>query len=153
MTTVEEQLEKFLVSTPLAVTPEVGNLMLGAISRIAELKARRDVLLESNNHYLQRARDAEEEVRVMLQAITDPENQPSQWGTVLAPVYDLALHRARVAEIMFPEATLQNSYGSLRDYDAMVVYRDPKDGKIWVRGKSEFWDGRFVEVGHGEDEG
>lgn len=42
------------------------------------------------------------------------------------------------------EATLQTST-PLEDMRLMVVYR-ADDGKLWVRPKSEFEDGRFVDV-------
>lgn len=44
------------------------------------------------------------------------------------------------------EATMQDSYHGVRDHDTMVVYRSLEDGRLWVRAKSEFEDGRFVEV-------
>lgn len=37
----------------------------------------------------------------------------------------------------------------LTEGDKLVVYRDPKTGKLWCRFPDEFADGRFEEVGHG----
>lgn len=34
----------------------------------------------------------------------------------------------------------------IADYDAVMIYRDPYSGHLWVRPVAEFNDGRFVEV-------
>lgn len=36
--------------------------------------------------------------------------------------------------------------GTLTDDDAVVIYRGEDDGRLWVRGAVEFWDGRFEEI-------
>ena len=36
--------------------------------------------------------------------------------------------------------------GTLTDNDAVVIYRSEDDGRLWVRGIVEFWDGRFEET-------
>lgn len=43
------------------------------------------------------------------------------------------------------DAQVQASDAPLTDYEVVVVYRGV-DGQLWVRRKSEFYDGRFEEL-------
>lgn len=43
-------------------------------------------------------------------------------------------------------ARVQASTVPLKDDDEVLVYREVQDGSLWVRGYSEFYDGRFEEV-------
>lgn len=47
------------------------------------------------------------------------------------------------AEVQAPNATC--TCGALTDYEVVVVYRDAS-GNMWVRRKSEFYDGRFAAL-------
>lgn len=46
---------------------------------------------------------------------------------------------------MIGDAEAQASTGAINDGDIVVVYRGD-DGKLWIRRKSEFMDGRFEEI-------
>lgn len=52
--------------------------------------------------------------------------------------------RGTVYEVI-DEADLQTEK-PLSDYAVVVVYRDPSNGRLWVRPREEFYDGRFEEV-------
>jgi len=55
-------------------------------------------------------------------------------------------HKKRGTEYeVLGEADLQTET-PLRDYAVVVVYRDPTNGRLWVRPVGEFNDGRFEEV-------
>lgn len=53
--------------------------------------------------------------------------------------------RGSVYRVLHRGAILQTD-SPLDDYAELVVYQDPKDGRVWVRPVSEFDDGRFETV-------
>lgn len=60
----------------------------------------------------------------------------------------LATHRHKLRGSSYQligAATIQTA-GKLADMDAVVIYRN-EDGTLWARSPSEFFDGRFEEVG------
>lgn len=48
-------------------------------------------------------------------------------------------------------ATVQVSTEPLVDYDEVIVYKSKTNGRLWVRRKSECYDGRFEHVIHNND--
>ena len=78
----------------------------------------------------------------VLESCAATEDPPEQHITFSKGKYK---HKNGGVYELIDEGYVQTSE-PLIDYDEVVVYKSVSDGKIWIRPKHEFFDGRFTEI-------